>query len=162
MIQPDQVKQQLAQHYQELEETGEVIKPLLETDVTPSCTSTSSSSDDCFEETYTKAQKQKQVKFDRYAIIYGEDAPMPPSLKKPQTPCKGSVSEAKSSSNSTASSSGLNTNTSSKKTKQTCNEDCKGYSSSSASSIHSSKNSKNSGIGVSTSLGSSSAILVTD
>ena len=26
-----------------------------------------------------------QVKFERYAIIYGEDAPMPPSLKKPET-----------------------------------------------------------------------------
>lgn len=86
MPQPNQVKEQLAQLYRELEDTGEAIKPLLEADGTPSCTSTSSSStgEEC-EETFTKTQKQRQVKFERYAIIYGEDAPMPPSLKKTET-----------------------------------------------------------------------------
>jgi len=158
MTQPNQVKEQLAQLYRELEDTGEAIKPLLEADSSPSCTSTSSSSagEEC-EETFTKTQKQRQVKFERYAIIYGEDAPMPPSLKKPET-----TKEAKSSSNSTASSSGVNMNTSSKN--ESSKNSPEDSSSSSSSSIHSSKNSKNSstigGNGNSTSLGSSSAITV--
>lgn len=64
MTQPNQVKEQLAQLYKELEETGEAIKPLLEADATPSCTSTSSSSTggEESEETFTKTQKQRQVK----------------------------------------------------------------------------------------------------
>merc|ERR1719273_1651674 len=83
MTQPNQVKEQLAQLYRELEETGEAIKPLLETDLTTSCTSSSSySAGEESEDTYINNQKQRQVRFERYAIIYGEDSPMPPSLKK--------------------------------------------------------------------------------
>merc|ERR1711956_168486 len=83
MGQPNQVKEQLAQLYRELEETGEAIKPLLETDLATSCTSSSTwAGGEESEDTYFNNQKQRQVRFERYAIIYGEDSPMPPSLKK--------------------------------------------------------------------------------
>ena len=83
MTQPNQVKEQLAQLYRELEETGELffvlsflnlffnfsifflgeaIKPLLETDLTTSCTSSSSySAGEESEDTYINNQKQRQV-----------------------------------------------------------------------------------------------------
>ena len=55
-------KEQLAQLYRELEETGEAIKPLLETDLTTSCTSSSSySAGEESEDTYINNQKQRQV-----------------------------------------------------------------------------------------------------
>ena len=63
MTQPNQVKEQLAQLYRELEETGEAIKPLLEADQTNSCTSSSSNystGEEC-EEIYINTQKQRQV-----------------------------------------------------------------------------------------------------
>jgi hypothetical protein len=63
MTQPNQVKEQLAQLYRELEETGEAIKPLLEADLTNSCTSSSSNystGEEC-EEIYINTQKQRQV-----------------------------------------------------------------------------------------------------
>ena len=63
MTQPNQVKEQLAQLYRELEETGEAIKPLLEADLTASCTSSSSNystGEEC-EEFYINTQKQRQV-----------------------------------------------------------------------------------------------------
>ena len=63
MTQPNQVKEQLAQLYRELEETGEAIRPLLEADLTNSCTSSSSNystGEEC-EEFYINTQKQRQV-----------------------------------------------------------------------------------------------------
>ena len=62
MTQPNQVKEQLAQLYKELEETGEAIKPLLEAELTTSSTSSSSYStgEEC-EEIYINTQKQRQV-----------------------------------------------------------------------------------------------------
>ena len=57
--QPNQVNEQLAQLYRELEDRGATIKPLLEEEASASCTSSSSSSsadDDNVEE-----QKQRQV-----------------------------------------------------------------------------------------------------
>ena len=62
MTQPNQVKEQLAQLYRELEETGEAIKPLLEAELTTSSTSSSSYStgEEC-EEIYINTQKQRQV-----------------------------------------------------------------------------------------------------
>ena len=64
MTQPNQVREQLAQLYRELESTGEAIRPLLEADgSTASCTSTTSSSSngDENDEIMEKNQKQKQV-----------------------------------------------------------------------------------------------------
>lgn len=62
MNQPNQVEKQLSQLYREFEETGEVIRPLLEADANTSCTSTSSSSTgEDSEENAWKYEKQKQV-----------------------------------------------------------------------------------------------------
>ena len=62
MTQPNQVKEQLAQLYRELEETGEAIKPLLETDLTTSCASSSScSGGEESEDNLINYQKQRQV-----------------------------------------------------------------------------------------------------
>jgi hypothetical protein len=61
--QPDQVSEQLAQLYTELEDTGDVIKPLLEAEASTSCgttTSGSSAGEEC-EEIMNKANNQKQV-----------------------------------------------------------------------------------------------------
>ena len=65
MTQPNQVREQLAQLYRELEDTGEAIRPLLEADgSTASCTSTTSSSSngDENDEILKRNQKQKQVR----------------------------------------------------------------------------------------------------
>merc|ERR1712008_427723 len=79
-----------------------------ETDLATSCASSSScSGGEESEDNLINYQKQRQVRFERYAIIYGEDAPMPPSLKKPMT--------RKEPSNSTDSSSGANNTTENKK-----------------------------------------------
>merc|ERR1712223_1334562 len=153
MTQPNQVKEQLAQLYRELEETGEAIRPLLEADLTNSCTSSSSNystGEEC-EEFYINTQKQRQVRFERYAIIYGEDAPMPPSLKKPTA--------RKETANSTDSSSGANNTTENKK------KSSKNYPEDSSSSLSSTGQSGTSSNNdrqkrSSTSLGSSSAITV--
>ena len=61
--QPNQVKEQLAQLYRELEDMGASIKPLLEEETSVSCTSSTSSSSaaDENDETFTKEQKQRQV-----------------------------------------------------------------------------------------------------
>ena len=69
MTQPNQVKEQLAQLYRELEETGEAIRPLLEADLTNSCTSSSSNystGEEC-EEFYINTQKQRQVGTTQFA-----------------------------------------------------------------------------------------------
>ena len=62
--QPNQVKEQLAQLYRELEDMGATIKPLLEEEASASCTSSSTSSSsagDENDEAFTKEQKQRQV-----------------------------------------------------------------------------------------------------
>ena len=61
--QPNQVKEQLAQLYRELEDMGATIKPLLEEEASASCTSSTSSSSctDENDETFTKEQKKRQV-----------------------------------------------------------------------------------------------------
>merc|ERR1712037_1012789 len=141
-------KEQLAQLYRELEETGEAIKPLLETDLTTSCTSSSSySAGEESEDTYINNQKQRQVRFERYAIIYGEDSPMPPSLKK-------------STNRTDYSSSGANTtgNGNKKKSSKNSPEDSSSSLSSTGQSQSSSSNDRQKRS--STSLGSSSAITV--
>ena len=60
--QPNMVQQQLAQLYQELEDSGEAIKPLLEADATPSCISTGSSSaaEEYEAEAMTKVLQQRR------------------------------------------------------------------------------------------------------
>merc|ERR1719273_1201737 len=146
MTQPNQVKEQLAQLYKELEETGEAIKPLLEAELTTSSTSSSSYStgEEC-EEIYINTQKQRQVRFERYAIIYGEDAPMPPSLKNPATR------------KDEESSSGANVATNKNKSSKNSPEDSSSSLSSTGQSTQSSNDRQKTS---STSLGSSSAISV--
>merc|ERR1712083_688912 len=133
--------------YRELEETGEAIKPLLEADLTASCTSSSSNystGEEC-EEFYINAQKQRQVRFERYAIIYGEDAPMPPSLKNPATR------------KDEESSSGANVATNKNKSSKNSPEDSSSSLSSTGQSTQSSNDRQKRS---STSLGSASAISV--
>ena len=57
--QPNQVKEQLAQLYRELEDMGAAIKPLLEEEASASCTSSTSSSSAADEN--EEEQKQRQV-----------------------------------------------------------------------------------------------------
>ena len=84
ITQPKLVREQLSQLYAEMEDHGEVINPLLEQDATStnlsSTTGTSSSSGEENEPRSIRKRTQKQVTFERYAIIYGEDAPMPPAV----------------------------------------------------------------------------------
>ena len=119
------------------------------------------------------------MKFERYAIIYGEDAPMPPSLKTLEISRKGMffyykgfkiyifkkdfyISDIKSSTPSITSSSGDGEKKSSGKMAKS-EDDYKDYASSSGSSFRSSKigsGFKDHVASGSTSLGSSSAITV--
>merc|ERR1712008_94932 len=126
-----------------------------ETDLATSCTSSSSySGGEESEDTYFKNEKQRQVRFERYAIIYGEDSPMPPSLRNTSTRNDPANTE-----NSTDySSSGANTtgNGNKKKSSKSSPED----SSSSLSSTGQSSSCNDRQKRSSTSLGSSSAITV--
>jgi len=162
MVQPNQVREQLDQLYRELEDAGETIRPFLDIDNSTSCTSCTTSENSTGEENDSeinyKNQTQKQVKFERYAIIYGEDAPMPPSLKTLEISRK----DIKSSTPSITSSSGDGEKKSSGKMAKS-EDDYKDYASSSGSSFRSSKigsGFKDHVASGSTSLGSSSAITV--
>jgi len=162
MIQPNQVKEQLDQLYREMEEVGETIRPFLDIDNSTSCENSSSENSTGEEndsEINYKNQSQKQVKFERYAIIYGEDAPMPPSLKTLEISRK----DIKSSTPSITSSSGDGEKKSSGKMAKS-EDEYKDYASSSGgSSFRSSKvgsRFKDHEASGSTSLGSSSAITV--
>ena len=109
--------------------------------------------------------------------MYGEDSPMPPSLKKPDTHQKGmfglthyikqrSMYQAPTTFFITESKSSFKTSDSIKNDESKTDQNSKDSCTSSVSSNHSSKNSKNSSTTsstaneVSTSLGSSSAITV--
>merc|ERR1712223_1517708 len=154
MVQPNQVREQLDQLYREMEEVGETIRPFLDIDQSTTCTSCTTSENSTGEENDSennyKDRSQKQVKFERYAIIYGEDAPMPPSLKTLEISRK----DIKSSTPSITSSSGDGEKKSSGKMEKS-EDDYKDYASSSGSSFRSTKFGSGS-----TSLGSSSAITV--
>lgn len=156
MTQPNQVREQLAQLYRELEDTGEIIRPLLEADATTSCSTTSSSSNgDESDEIAWKNQRKKQVKFERYGIIYGEDAPMPPSLKNLEIREKENLKSSEMSTTSSGEGTGKNDFS-----KNSVDEDFKDSNSLSNGSSSCSSKSGSKGNGGSTSLGSSSAITV--